>query len=230
MTVKPKRKYLIFLFISLMVSAIIILDLSLIHEHDAARIEGETYTPIVLLPSESGVFERSKFALDYENMPDDVPHERILDTYYRNRAYAGAPPTIPHIVLNEKTMGDKSCLQCHQNGGFVTQFNAYAPVTPHPQFINCKQCHVPTRVQSLFRQSNFVKLAAPQINNQALEGSPPVIPHVLQMRENCLACHAGPAAPIEIRVSHPERVNCRQCHAAKPVVKIDWTRNSSELK
>ena len=39
------------------------------------------------------------------------------------------------------------------------------------------------------------------------------MPHSLQNRENCLACHAGPAAPIEIKVSHPERSNCRQCHA-----------------
>ena len=45
-----------------------------------------------------------------------------------------------------------------------------------------------------------------------MEGSPPVIPHKLFMRENCLSCHAGPSAPKEIRMSHPERVNCRQCH------------------
>jgi cytochrome c-type protein NapB len=32
------------------------------------------------------------------------------------------------------------------------------------------------------------------------------------MRENCAACHAGPAAREEIRTSHPERTRCRQCH------------------
>lgn len=35
------------------------------------------------------------------------------------------------------------------------------------------------------------------------------------MRENCVSCHAGPSAPKEIRVTHPERVNCRQCHVPK---------------
>ena len=65
----------------------------------------------------------------------------------------------------------------------------------------------------------------PEIKGAALEGSPPVIPHGLQMRENCLACHAGSAAPKEIKVSHPTRVNCRQCHV--PVqdyseIKVEW--------
>jgi cytochrome c-type protein NapB len=46
-----------------------------------------------------------------------------------------------------------------------------------------------------------------------LPGGPPPIPHGLQMRENCLACHAGPAAVAEIRTPHPTLVNCRQCHA-----------------
>jgi hypothetical protein len=32
------------------------------------------------------------------------------------------------------------------------------------------------------------------------------------MRENCAACHTGPAAREEIRTTHPERIRCRQCH------------------
>ena len=121
-------------------------------------------------------------------------------------------------------------MQCHQNGGFVAQFNAYAPVTPHPELINCKQCHVAVKTQSLFKETVFTKLKNPDVGNQALMGSPPVILHALQMRENCLACHGGPAAPKEIRVTHPERVNCRQCHAVKPVLNIEWVRISSETK
>jgi cytochrome c-type protein NapB len=52
-----------------------------------------------------------------------------------------------------------------------------------------------------------------------MPGSPPPIPHALQMRENCRACHAGPGAVAELRTTHPERVTCRQCHAlgAPPV-------------
>jgi cytochrome c-type protein NapB len=42
--------------------------------------------------------------------------------------------------------------------------------------------------------------------------SPPLIPHDLQLRGNCLACHAGPGGVEEIRSTHPERANCRQCH------------------
>ena len=42
--------------------------------------------------------------------------------------------------------------------------------------------------------------------------SPPTIPHTLQLRENCLACHGGAASRVEIRTSHPERPRCRQCH------------------
>jgi cytochrome c-type protein NapB len=52
-----------------------------------------------------------------------------------------------------------------------------------------------------------------------MPASPPPIPHALQMRENCRACHAGPGAVAELRTTHPERVTCRQCHAlgAPPV-------------
>ena len=70
-----------------------------------------------------------------------------LDTYYNNRAYHGAPPSIPHTMLDERSMGGNSCLKCHENGGFAEKFNAYAPVTPHPEMINCKQCHVPQQTQ-----------------------------------------------------------------------------------
>ena len=97
--------------------------------------------------------------------------------------------------------------------------------------VNCRQCHVPQKAQSLFRGSTFPKLKAPKAGiNNALATSPPIIPHQIQMRENCLSCHAGPSAPKEIRVSHPERVNCRQCHVInnKEVTDIgNFLRNQS---
>ena len=152
-------------------------------------------------------------ALDYANMPVDEAHQRSLRDYYDNKAFHGAPPSIPHPVANENTIGADACLQCHQNGGFVKKFDAYAPVTPHPEMINCRQCHVAVYTSSEFEKNNFYKKEAPKAGtNNALVGSPPVIPHQIQMRENCLSCHAGPAAPAEIRVTHPERINCRQCH------------------
>ena len=183
---------------------------------EEAYIPIQETAPLPIIPSEKKVFERAGLAMEYLQMPQDENHQRTLATYYDNRAYPGAPPSIPHPVKEKLGMGGKICLQCHQNGGFVEKFSAYAPVTPHPEMVNCKQCHVEQLVRNSFEASNFYKKPAPQVGvNNALPGSPPVMPHPLQMRENCLACHAGPAAVKEIWVDHPERINCRQCHVPK---------------
>lgn len=200
------------LFAVLMLAFIVIGSLSFKTSREEAYVAVDNIENEFEIPSEKGVFERSKFALDYVNMPIDENHQRSLKEYYRNRAYHGAPPSIPHAVEDERNMGEKSCLKCHQNGGFVKKYNAYAPVAPHPQYVNCRQCHVPEKTTSNFKGTNWEKVAAPAVGNAALDGSPPIIPHQIQLHENCLSCHAGPAAPKEIRVSHPERINCRQCH------------------
>ncbi len=196
----------------------------------------EAYTPIIetpkgnLLPSERGVFLRFDDPnLDYSNMPVDENHQRSLEDYYENRAYPGAPPSIPHPVAQHKEMsvGGNTCIQCHQNGGFVEKFNAYAPVTPHPEMVNCRQCHVAKNTNTTFTDFAFAKAEPPKVGegyNNAMPGSPPMIPHQLQMRESCISCHAGPSAPKEIRVTHPERINCRQCHLPqenRTIEKID---------
>lgn len=209
-----KRLGIISLFVILFIAFITIWDLSY-----STGLE-EAYIPIEdnnknmhIIPSESGVFKRSEHALDYSNMPIDENHQRSLKTYYNNRAFHGAPPSIPHDVESEREMGGNACLKCHENGGFVSKFNAYAPVSPHPELVNCKQCHVSQKTQSLFKENTFGNVVAPKVGvNNELLGSPPIIPHQIQLHENCLACHAGPSAPKEIRVTHPERVNCRQCH------------------
>lgn len=208
-----KRLGIISLFVILFLAFVIIWNYSYQTGLEEAYIPVENTSEIKVIPSESGVFERSEFALEYANMPVDDNHQRTLDTYYNNRAYHGAPPSIPHPVKNERSLGGNTCLQCHQNGGFVEKFDAYAPVTPHPEMVNCRQCHVAQNSETLFKSAYLVRVDAPEVGvNNALIGTPPMIPHQIQMRENCLACHAGPAAPKEIRVSHPERVNCRQCH------------------
>lgn len=163
--------------------------------------------------TESGVFERSELALDYRTAPEGTTGTRTLATFVSRRAYPGAPPIIPHPLADPTTFGGRACLECHGDGGWVQKFSAFAPVTPHPELINCVQCHVPRTVTSLMRGSTFVRAVEPPIHQAAFKGSPPAIPHDLQMRDNCLACHAGPAAVREIRVTHPERSNCRQCHA-----------------
>ena len=208
-----KRLGIISLFVILFIAFIAIWNYSYQTGREEAYIPIENNRPIPIIPSETGVFKRSGYALEYANMPIDKNHERSLKTYYNNRAYHGAPPSIPHEVKKDRNMGENSCLKCHENGGYAEKLKAYAPVTPHPEMVNCRQCHVPQKTNSLFIGTNFPKLTAPKAGvNNALKGSPPVIPHHIQMRENCLSCHAGPSAPKEIRVSHPERINCRQCH------------------
>ncbi|CAL2101035.1 Diheme cytochrome c NapB [Tenacibaculum sp. 190130A14a] len=217
-----KRLGIISLFIVLFVAFITIWNYSYYTGQEEAYVPIENNRPIPIIPSESGVFERSKHALDYTKMPIDEKHQRSMKNYYDNRAFHGAPPSIPHEVNSERDMGDNSCLKCHENGGYVEKYKAYTPVTPHPEKINCRQCHVPKKTNSLFKETNFKRGTTPVAGiNNALAGSPPVIPHQLQLRENCLACHAGPSAPKEIRVSHPERVNCRQCHVPNNKVTVD---------
>lgn len=208
-----KRIGIISLFTLLFVAFIAIWNNSYYAGLEEAYIPTSIDNSNTFIPSEVGVFKRSEFALDYANMPIDETHQRSLNEYYNNRAFYGAPPTVPHPVEKDGSVGGSICLKCHQNGGFVDKYKAYAPVTPHPELTNCSQCHVAQNTGGDFKANYFEKSQAPKVgHNNALVGSPPMIPHPIQMRENCLSCHAGPSAPKEILVSHPERVNCRQCH------------------
>ncbi|BDS14763.1 nitrate reductase cytochrome c-type subunit [Aureispira anguillae] len=208
-----KKAFVIFLFISLIVGGKIVVDSALtgaMEGVDMSIQEKEKKLSVV----EDGLSEHQE---TYNQMSIEDYTGRSLASYYKNRAYNGAPPTIPHPVANEMSIGGNTCLQCHQKGGFVNKYNAFAPVTPHPEKINCVQCHAAVKTNESFRASNWetIKNAAPILGQQAMEGSPPVIPHELTnfRDKNCLSCHAGPSAPKEIRVSHPERLNCVQCHA-----------------
>lgn len=208
------RFLLIGLGVLLMLSVIMLIGVMMKQERKPRVTSSVKTTSTPSIPLEKGVFTRSSQAMDYTKMPFDKNKGRSLSEYYKNRAFNGAPPSIPHVLLDEKGIGGTGCLQCHENGGYVDQFNAFAPVTPHPEMLNCKQCHVPQKTKELFVATNWVRPAPFEIDQAAMPGSPPIIPHELQMRENCLACHAGPSAAREIRIDHPERVNCRQCHAA----------------
>jgi cytochrome c-type protein NapB len=198
-------------------------------------------SPVDPIAAEANVF-RTRWGF-VAAAPDERPrHEaraRTLAIYHRLRAYPGAPPRIPHGLTQEEYLTGR-CLICHERGGYAPRFGAYAPVTPHPEFGACLQCHVPDAMavgvplpgesgQLVCKQChvdpdkpppslasvNWVARPWPVLGGAAMPGSPPVIPHSLQLRGDCLACHSGPGAVRELRTPHPERINCRQCHVTQ---------------
>ena len=207
-----KRLFFIGLFALLVFMTIFVWSKSYYTSQEEATVELHPETDTVVLTEEHGVFRRSKFANDYTDMNADFKGGRSLKEYYKNRAFHGAPPSISHPISADGLMGEKACLKCHQNGGYVAKFKAFAPVAPHPEKVNCRQCHVTVNTSGTFVGDSNPTFIRPAVGNSAFVGGPPIIPHQIQLHENCLACHAGPAAPQEIRVSHPERSNCRQCH------------------
>lgn len=137
---------------------------------------------------------------------------RNLNSFYELRQYPGSPPRIPHSVPFFFRDDTADCLACHGKGGYDARQNTYIPVTPHPENENCLQCHMPRRTDTLFVETDWQSISPPKLGRSQLGGSPPPIPHSLQLREDCIACHTGPGAVAEIRVEHASRGNCRQCH------------------
>ena len=137
---------------------------------------------------------------------------RTLNTFYARRQYPGSPPIVPHKVAPSFSGDTAKCISCHERGGYDAELDAYAPVTPHPENENCFQCHVPVRTETLFVETDWQSVEPPKLGRSMLGGSPPPVPHSLQLREDCIACHTGPGAVAEIRVEHGSRGNCRQCH------------------
>ncbi len=133
------------------------------------------------------------------------------------RAFDGSPPVVPHKPLGA------ACITCHTETGKPIPDMAFAPANPHgnaSNFENCRQCHLFQQSEDLFVSNTFEGLPVSiRHGDRLFATSPPTIPHSLLMRDNCLACHSGPSARPEIRCSHPDRQNCKQCHveAAKPV-------------
>jgi nitrate reductase (cytochrome), electron transfer subunit len=192
----------------------------------------------VPIAAEAGVFRtRSAPLASSESVRRrSSAHPRTLATFRALRAYPGAPPRIPHGLTSGELRATQ-CNTCHERGGYVARFAAYAPVTPHPELAAClqchaiddavagvalpargpdavcRQCHDPGRPGVTSAEQPGMWPAAPS----AADGRPPVIPHDLELRGDCLACHAGPAAVAEIRTSHPERTHCRQCHVTSAV-------------
>jgi len=137
------------------------------------------------------------------------------------RLFDGAPPVIGHRDFGIE------CVECHNRRGTEVAGVGYAPPTPHEltagigATARCRQCHVFRQTDELFVRNTFVGLPQDLRPGRRLAAlAPPVIPHPVFMRENCAACHTGPAAREEIRTSHPERERCRQCHAERTTTAV----------
>ena len=153
--------------------------------------------------------------VDYDKLSSEylagVSSERTLSDYYSRRQYPGSPPFIPHQV-EEPDLARVECLACHAKGGWSEELKKHTPITPHPEQEACRQCHIEMTGKELFVDIDWRSVATPRLGRSELPGAPPPIPHELQMRGNCIACHVGPGAVAAIRVEHPSRGNCRQCH------------------
>lgn len=198
-----------------------------------ARIDRAAETPIAI---EAAVFEAT--TLEGDAARRTTAHPRTLATFRTLRPYPGAPPRIPHGLTADEFRATR-CRTCHERGGYSARFESYAPITPHPELMDCMQCHVADdavvgialpddtpdalchqcHARGATPQSRTLRAwhtaPWPQIGQPSLEGAPPEIPHDLHMRRKCSACHAGPGAVAEIRTDHPERMNCLQCHLMK---------------
>ena len=136
---------------------------------------------------------------------------RTLEEYYALRQYPGSPPLIPHKV-EEPDLAPVECLTCHLGGGWTEELKKNTPVTPHPEQEACRQCNITATEADLFVETDWMSVAPPRLGRTALPGAPLPIPHDIQGRGNCIACHVGPGTVATIRVEHPSRGNCQQCH------------------
>jgi nitrate reductase cytochrome c-type subunit len=135
------------------------------------------------------------------------------------RLFDGAPPVIPHADFGA------DCISCHTEAGISVPGTGFAPPAPHANVTppsamsRCQQCHAWKLDDGEFRANAFAGLRQDLRRGKRLhELAPPVIPHQVLLRENCRACHDGPAAREEIRCPHPERERCTQCHVEQAVL------------
>lgn len=144
--------------------------------------------------------------------PDEDPPQRQLRP---RRMYFGAPPAVPHDLGPD--MSD--CLLCHGDPDMG------APLTPHPTRLRCRQCHVAAEEEvTAFRANQLVGLPPPGRAPRVQPAGPPLIPHAVLLRENCLACHDPELSKEIIPTTHPERLRCRQCHMPQRAALAPFSR------
>jgi nitrate reductase (cytochrome), electron transfer subunit len=225
------RLIFIALCILLMAAAVYVVGTSLSAEQQLAQVGPSMPVAAEPVPAQPLALDATSFYYleqmrNYSAAKPPADSPRTLEVYYSRRVFDGAPPLIPHEVKDEMSIGDRGCLQCHLAGGYAPEMQAYTPVVPHPELASCTSCHVPVLADTLFQASEWHRPDPPRLAQAAFAGAPPPIPHPLQMRENCAACHAGPAAPPEIATDHIDRQSCTQCHLPQPGEE-NWSRIES---
>jgi nitrate reductase (cytochrome), electron transfer subunit len=174
------------------------------HYKDMAAVTRDRRTQTQLTSLKSSVDPLAEIQID--------PQDKLAALYQRkqNRAFNGAPPTVPHPIEQQS---DASCVACHQEGAMTQTLRI--PRMSHTFLANCTQCHIENSPRHMpkasFRESEFVGLAAPVEGPRAFAGAPPQIPHSTWMRSDCLSCH-GNEGRHGIRTTHPWRSSCQQCH------------------
>ncbi|MBI5300746.1 MAG: ammonia-forming cytochrome c nitrite reductase subunit c552 [Chloroflexi bacterium] len=122
------------------------------------------------------------------------------------RAQVGTPPPIPHSLE-----GRNDCAICHATGvGGAPKFPA-----DHTGRTNemCQVCHKPGTARPPTTPPSGTPGAQPVTKPAA--GTPPKIPHPLQNRDNCLACHqTGIGGSPKVPADHAGRIveTCKGCH------------------
>lgn len=150
------------------------------------------------------------------------PVYEIRSQMMENRSYMGGPPVIPHEVVGDVigTTGAK-CLYCHAEGvdfgeekELMGKKGVKAKQTPHPEYINCLQCHVPQYTDDLFVRNSFDGYAPNHLRDLETreEGVPPKMAHQLQNRERCEVCHLSNMSNEALRPRHGPREGCPFCH------------------
>ncbi len=143
----------------------------------------------------------------------DAQRAEALERRARNRAYDGAPPTIPHPIAQRDW---PNCMTCHGEGMRIAAQTA--PAICHTTMQSCVQCHVVSNgpvpgappAGALTETNTFAGLDAPAHGERAWPGAPPTVPHPTLMRARCESCHGAYA--LGLRTSHPWRQSCTQCH------------------
>ncbi len=149
-----------------------------------------------------------------ERPRDPAGWREAIEGRMARRAFEGAPPRSPHPVDGVEAA---ACVVCHGEG--LRVFGKVAAPMPHEAYANCQQCHASERTAvppmdlslTVAEENGFEGLAPRLAGPRAFEGAPPQLPHPTWLRERCVSCHGTWAEGL--RVSHPWRQNCLQCHA-----------------